>query len=62
MFRIAMIKDGIVDNVAVWAGETQWYNTMQAQGYLLIDVSNIVCGPGYLYANGVFSAPPTEGF
>lgn len=53
--KMAMIKDGVVANVALWDGVSKW----QPQGYTLIDVTNKpYVAPGYKYIDGTFSSPP----
>lgn len=36
MKRIAMVKDGVVDNIAAWDGISDW----NPEGYQLIDISD----------------------
>ena len=53
-----MIKNGIVENIAIWDGITVWNPT----GYTLIDITttNMNVNIGWLYNSDtqVFSAPP----
>lgn len=51
--------NGIVDNIAKWEGDENWKNIMISKGYLLIDVTNIFCGPGFTY-DGTNFFPPVE--
>lgn len=53
MKRIAMIKDGVVQNIALWDGEAPW----SPEGFILIDVTDMNVGPDFTYADGVFSEP-----
>lgn len=54
--RMALIKVGVVQNVAVWDGSSIW-NTA---GFTAIDVTNQPnVGPGWTYDGRDFSAPPT---
>lgn len=57
MRRIAMIKDGVVQNIALWNGETPW----KPEGFIFFDVTDYPeIGPGFTYVNGVFSEPVEE--
>lgn len=49
--KIAMIQNGIVQNIADWDGVTEWH----PEGYQLIDVTELVCNIGDSYNNGVFT-------
>lgn len=56
MGNYALIKDGIVLNVAVWDGETDvdfgdGITTVELEEYQPVS-------PGYIYKDGVFTAPP----
>jgi hypothetical protein len=54
MANYAIVSNGVVENVIVWDGETPFPGS---DG--LIDLaSNPQVGPGYLYADGIFTAPP----
>jgi hypothetical protein len=53
MKRIAMIKNGIVQNIALWDGVSPW----SPEGFILVDVTNLDVGPGFTYSNGVFTPP-----
>ena len=57
--RMAMVLNGVVQEVAVWDGITPWNPGDQ---YFLVDVTdNPKVESGYIYVNGVFSAPaPTS--
>lgn len=51
--KIALIKNGIVENVIVGTpefGQSLGYSTVR-------DVTNIQCGVGYTFANETFTAP-----
>lgn len=53
--RIAMIKNGLVENVAIVEEGSDW----APEGFELIDVTDQVeVGPGWAYADGIFTAPP----
>ena len=56
---MAMVLNGVVQEVAVWDGITPWNPGDQ---YFLVDVTdNPKVESGYIYVNGVFSAPaPTS--
>lgn len=54
MKRIAMIVNGIVENIALWDGDDAWHPGNQ---YTLIDVTDLPCNPGDIYINGNFQAP-----
>ncbi len=54
MHRIAMILNGIVENIAVWDGVSLW----QPEGFTLVDVTDQPqVSPGYRYdpETGLFS-------
>lgn len=53
MRRIAMIKNGVVQNIALWDGEAPW----SPEGFILVDVTTLDVGPSYTYLDGVFSQP-----
>lgn len=53
---MAMIKNGIVENIAIWDGVAEWH----PEGYDLVDVTEINCHIGDLYNNGVFETPESE--
>lgn len=57
MKKMAMIRDGVVENISRWDGVSEW----NPSGYVLVDVTEIVCGIDWVYQNGVFTAPPIEG-
>ena len=52
--RIAMIKDGIVANIAVHDGEAVW----EPEGFDLVDITDHPdqIGPGFIYDRSVFPA------
>lgn len=54
--RYAMIKNGIVENIVLWDGETTW----NPGNYQLVDVSGISCSIGMTYNDGIFSEPEAE--
>jgi hypothetical protein len=58
MKKIAMIRNGIVENVAIWDGISPWNPT----DFELVEVTDQPqVGCGWSYSEGVFSAPkPTE--
>ena len=59
MKRMAMIRYGIVQNIAVWDGINPW----NPVGYVVVDITtvNTNVNIGWLYDNtGTFSAPPPE--
>lgn len=53
MKRIAMVKDGIVENIAVWDGRAEW----NPSGYELIDVTGLSVDIGWNYDGENFNAP-----
>lgn len=54
MNRIAMIVNGIVENIAAWDGISTW----DPEGYTLINVTgNLEIEPGWLLTDGVFYPP-----
>lgn len=54
--RIAMIRNGIVENIADWDGVTEWH----PEGFELIDVTQVLCHIGDTYTDGVFSPPESD--
>jgi hypothetical protein len=52
----ALIKDGVIDNVIVWDGQTQW---TPPEGYTVVNITGINPSPsiGWAYADGQFIAP-----
>lgn len=63
MKRIAIVRDGIVDTIALWDGVRPWDPNGTS---ICIDVTDHVpaVGPVYMcarsFGNYVFSAPPVE--
>lgn len=53
MKKIAMIKNGVVENIALWDDVSTW----EPEGYELVDVTSIQCDIGFLYENDVFTDP-----
>lgn len=54
MKRIAMIKNGVVQNVALWDGTSEW----SPSDFTLVEVTDLSeVGPGFIYSNGEFFAP-----
>lgn len=49
----AVVKNGIVENVILWDGESEW---SPDNGVAIIADSGV--GIGWSYANGVFTPPP----
>ena len=61
MKRIALIKKGVVQNVAMFDDDTDWTLAVQEEGNQLVDVSNQPSiGPEFTYDGQVFTAPPQE--
>lgn len=56
MKKIAMIMNGIVENIALWDGSSDWH----PDDYTLVDVTDIECAIGWEYINGGFVAPELE--
>lgn len=55
MSRYALIRDGIVDNVCEWDGDTAtWTPPEGVEAVLASDP----CGPGWTYDGATFSPPP----
>jgi len=58
MKRIAMIKDGVVENICIWDGISVWN---PGDNYLLIDVTQIPCEIGWISnQDGTFSDPNNQ--
>jgi len=57
--RYAIIKDGVVVNVILWDGQAEW---QPPEGATLVNVDDIIFGPGYLYDGETFTdpSPPLE--
>ncbi len=56
MKRMALIANSVVENIALWDGESPW----EPEGYILIDVSvqpAVAIGDGWDESNGVFISP-----
>ena len=55
MHKIAMILNGVVENIAVWDGVSQW----QPEGFTLVDVTEEPqVGMGYHYDAGTGTFTP----
>lgn len=54
MNRIAMIVDGVVEDISLWDKQTPWN---PGEKYLLIDITGMPVEIGYIYSNGEFSKP-----
>lgn len=58
MKRIAIIKNGVVENVALWEDDMEWKQDVETRGGLIVDVTDeLSVGPEYTYENGVFTPP-----
>lgn len=55
--RIAIIKDGTVENVVI--GEMSFISSLYCD-YLCMDVDARRCGPGMLYVDGEFVYPGND--
>lgn len=55
MKLIAMIKNGVVLNIAEWDGVSVWNPGPE---WTLVDVTGLMVGIGYLYDGTKFVAPP----
>lgn len=56
MKRHAVIdSEGNVVNVVLWDGASMW---RPPEGHTLVEVEETPCGPGWTYADGVFTEPP----
>lgn len=54
MKKIAMIKNGIVENISIWDGRSKW----SPDGYTLINITdNPKVDIGWLYDGHIFTAP-----
>lgn len=56
MNNYAVVKNGVVLNVAVWDGKSVWVDSGSAVAIPAGTIVNI----GYAYASGVFTAPATD--
>ena len=54
--RHALIETatGRVDNVIIWDGEAYF---PVPEGYELVALGDVACGPDWICANGIFTAP-----
>jgi hypothetical protein len=63
MKNIAVIKNGVVTNVAVWNGDAGWWDVIQNDGFILVDVTTLTntdgsgIGIGSAYDGTNFTAP-----
>lgn len=55
MKKIALIRNGTVENIAVWDGISEWN---PGKEYELVDVTETAVGIGYTYDGVSFIAPP----
>lgn len=53
MKKIAIIKDGIVQNIAIWDESSDW----EPSADILVDVTGMFVGPGFSWDGENFSAP-----
>lgn len=51
--KYAMIRDGVVFNVAVWDGESAW-----EPGCEVVDITGVYAGVGWSWDGNTFTAPP----
>lgn len=56
MKRIAIVKDGIVENITLWDGENNWN---PGDGVETVDVTDIECDVGYRLENRRVLVAPT---
>ena len=54
MQTIAIIKDGLVLNTALWDGETEW---SPGEEFITVDVTGTNVGPGWTYDGVNFTQP-----
>jgi hypothetical protein len=52
--RYALVRNGVVANVIIWDG-VQPYSAGDSE---LIELGELVVGPGFTYVGGVFEVPP----
>ena len=57
MKTIAMIKNGLVENTALWDGVCKWN---PGEEFTLVEVTGTTIGPGWTYDGENFTAPPRE--
>ena len=58
MKRIAIVKNGVVENVALWEDKMEWKQDIETKGGLLVDVTNqLSVGPEYTYDGKTFTPP-----
>lgn len=58
MGRYAVIKDGIVNNIVIWDGKSEWNPGPDHQ---VVCVEGILCSAGYTYECGEFKEAPPVG-
>lgn len=52
--RIALVKNGVVDNIAEWDGQAAWN---PGDEYTKVNVDEITCEIGYTYDGETFTKP-----
>ena len=57
MNRYALIQDGIVTNVILWDGKSQWLKSSDL--LILLSMDSPVC-PSYTYDGAFFTAPSPQ--
>lgn len=55
--KYAVIRNGTVENLVVWDGETDW---TAPEGTEVVALDDRPAGPGWTYDGTSFTAPPEE--
>ena len=55
MKTMALIRDGVVANIAKWDGVSEWN---PGEEFMMVDATDVSVGIGWVYVDGVFIAPP----
>jgi hypothetical protein len=53
MNKYAVVVNGVVTNVALWDGQTDW----APDGEVILLADGISAGPKWTYSNGIFTEP-----
>ena len=60
--QIAIIKNGLVQNVGSWFGDQSWWTSMEKDGFTLVNITMINPQPGigWSYDGSNFTAPAPD--
>ena len=57
MNKYAIIENGVVTNICLWDGITEWLPPENSSVVQLVDTSVCI---GFLYSDGQFTPPPSD--